>query len=181
VKGNLKGEFKITRSSAEGLSNGIDNAMSLVAADQADKVRACLKPVRERLLDVMLPPNRNGTQNSPKSLATPVAAAWIGSWSSEDVNNPAWLASYKYIIQLEQMGSSIVGSIKVGRGWFDMVDLKLNGELISFYIQSELVSSQGKEAYREQYYGIRHGNTIQFRVSDDTGSQPFKFVATRIK
>ena len=31
------------------------------AADQADKVRACLQPVRERLLDVMLPSERHST------------------------------------------------------------------------------------------------------------------------
>jgi hypothetical protein len=60
VNGNVKGEFKISKSSAEGLVNGIDNALSQVAADQADKVRACLQPVRERLLDVMLPPKKQG-------------------------------------------------------------------------------------------------------------------------
>jgi hypothetical protein len=41
VKGNLAGEFKISRSSAEGLSNGINNALTQVQADQADKVRDC--------------------------------------------------------------------------------------------------------------------------------------------
>src|SRR5467141_3691291 len=61
VKGNLKGEFKIDKSSAEGLVNGIDNALSQVAADQADKVRTCLQPVRERLFDVMLPPKKQGS------------------------------------------------------------------------------------------------------------------------
>lgn len=55
VKGNLKGEFTVSKSSAEGLVHGLDNALGQVAADQADKVRACLQPVRERLLDVMLP------------------------------------------------------------------------------------------------------------------------------
>jgi hypothetical protein len=60
VTGNLKGEFKINKSRAEGLVNGIDNALSQVAADQADKVRACLQPVRERLLDVLLPPKKEG-------------------------------------------------------------------------------------------------------------------------
>ena len=55
VTGNLKGEFKITKSSAEGLVNGIDNALSQVAANEADKVRDCLQPVRDRLLEVMLP------------------------------------------------------------------------------------------------------------------------------
>jgi hypothetical protein len=60
VKGNLAGEFKINKSSAEGLVNGLDNALSQVAADQADKVRVCLQPVRERLLDVMLPSKQQG-------------------------------------------------------------------------------------------------------------------------
>lgn len=60
IKGDLKGEFKINKSSAEGLVNGLDNALSQVAADQADKVRVCLQPVRERLLDVMLPPKKQG-------------------------------------------------------------------------------------------------------------------------
>ena len=60
IKGELKAEFKVNKSSAEGLVNGIDNALSRVAADQADKVRACLQPVRERLLDVMLPSKRQG-------------------------------------------------------------------------------------------------------------------------
>jgi hypothetical protein len=55
VTGNLKGEFKISKSSAEGLVHGLDNALGQVAADQADKVRICLQPVRERLLDAMLP------------------------------------------------------------------------------------------------------------------------------
>src|SRR3954470_2605444 len=55
VTGNIKGEFKVSKSSAEGLVNGLDNALSQVTADQADKVRVCLQPVRERLLDVMLP------------------------------------------------------------------------------------------------------------------------------
>jgi hypothetical protein len=73
VKGNLKGEFKISKSSAEGLVNGLDNALGQVAADQADKVRECLKPVRERLLEVMLPAQKQGsagqTVNAPGGVA----------------------------------------------------------------------------------------------------------------
>src|SRR5690242_19170170 len=60
VTGNLKGEFKINKSSAEGLVNGLDNALGQVTADQADKVRVCLQPVRERLLDVMHPLQKQG-------------------------------------------------------------------------------------------------------------------------
>jgi hypothetical protein len=62
VTGNLKGEFKVNKSSAEGLVRGLDNAMSQVAADQADKVRVCLQPVRERLLDILLPPRSQSNE-----------------------------------------------------------------------------------------------------------------------
>jgi len=70
VKGNLQGEFKISKSSAEGLANGLDNALSQVPADQADKVRVCLQPVRERLLDAMLP-KRQGSAGSPITINPP--------------------------------------------------------------------------------------------------------------
>ena len=74
VKGSLKAEFKINKSSAEGLVNGIDNALSQVAADQADKVRGCLQPVRERLLDVMLPSQRQGFEGQTITAPGGVAA-----------------------------------------------------------------------------------------------------------
>lgn len=61
VTGNLKGEFKIEKTNAEGLVKGLDSALSKVAADQADKVRECLKPVRDRLLDIMLPMQKQGS------------------------------------------------------------------------------------------------------------------------
>jgi hypothetical protein len=70
VKGNLAGEFKISRSSAEGLTKGLDNAVTQVTADQADKVRDCLKPVRERLIDVLLPVPRTSTPGATPSSAT---------------------------------------------------------------------------------------------------------------
>jgi hypothetical protein len=61
ARGTLKGEFKINTSSAESLVNGLDSVLSQVAADQADKVRACLQPVQERLLNLMLPRKKQGT------------------------------------------------------------------------------------------------------------------------
>ena len=73
VTGNLKGEFKISKSSAEGLVNGLDNAMSQVTADQADKVRVCLQPVRERLLDVLLPPQKQGAAGQTVTAPSGVA------------------------------------------------------------------------------------------------------------
>jgi hypothetical protein len=77
VKGDLKGEFKINKSSAEGLVNGLDNALSQVAADQADKVRACLQPVRERLLDFMLPATKQGSAGQTITAPGGVAAEKI--------------------------------------------------------------------------------------------------------
>jgi hypothetical protein len=56
VKGELTGEYKFNNSSAEGLVNGINNALSQVAADQADKVRSCLQPLRDRLMEIWFPP-----------------------------------------------------------------------------------------------------------------------------
>jgi hypothetical protein len=89
VKGNLKGEFKINKSSAEGLVNGLDNALSHVAADQADKVRACLQPVRERLLDVMLPPKKQGSTGQTVTAPGGVAVGGDVKGSPITINPPA--------------------------------------------------------------------------------------------
>jgi hypothetical protein len=77
IKGNLKGEFKVDKKSAEGLVDGINSAMSAVQADQADKVRACLQPVRERLLDVLLPSQRS--LQTPTPLPAPISKAEAGA------------------------------------------------------------------------------------------------------
>ena len=53
ASGNLEGKVKITKSSYRLLSEGISNAMSDTAANQADKVRDCLSPVRRNLLIAM--------------------------------------------------------------------------------------------------------------------------------
>jgi hypothetical protein len=53
--GTLADEFRISKSNAEGLVSAINNALTQVTADQADKLRDCLKPVRDKLLDVLLP------------------------------------------------------------------------------------------------------------------------------
>src|ERR1700733_10633227 len=55
--------WNITKSSAEGLGRGLDNAIPQLPADQADKVRDCLKPVRERLLDALLPVSSSARTN----------------------------------------------------------------------------------------------------------------------
>lgn len=64
VRGNLEGEFRVENSKVEGLVEGINSAMSQVAADQADKVRSCLQPLRNRILDIYLP--ARAWQNAPE-------------------------------------------------------------------------------------------------------------------
>jgi hypothetical protein len=88
VTGNLKGEFKINKSSAEGLVNGLDNALGQVAADQADKVRACLQPVRERLLEVMLP-KKQGAEGQTVTAPGGVAVGGDVKGSPITINPPA--------------------------------------------------------------------------------------------
>jgi hypothetical protein len=85
LKGNVKGEFKVNKSSAEGLINGLDNALSQVAADQADKVRVCLQPVRERLLDVMLPPRQG---SAGQTVTAPGGVAVGGNANGPITINP---------------------------------------------------------------------------------------------
>jgi tetratricopeptide (TPR) repeat protein len=81
VTGNIKGEFKVSRSSAEGLVEGINNALTQVAANEADRVRTCLQPLRERLLDILLPVPSPG--NRPRALGTVVQLAHLPKVSDQ--------------------------------------------------------------------------------------------------
>jgi hypothetical protein len=66
VKGNLKGDIHVDKSQAEGLVDGIDNAISQIAANEVDKVRDCLKPVRDRVLDILFPPQAPAAPAAPE-------------------------------------------------------------------------------------------------------------------
>lgn len=57
---------------AQGLLNQIDNTISKVPANERDKVRDCLKPVRERLIEILLRSSKR--QCSPQS--RPPSCAW---------------------------------------------------------------------------------------------------------
>lgn len=50
LNGSLAGKVKLERKDYRLLTEGISNVMSKAAADQADKIRDCLKPVRQQLL-----------------------------------------------------------------------------------------------------------------------------------
>ncbi|WP_233886347.1 hypothetical protein [Paraburkholderia flagellata] len=51
--GSLTGEVKLTRANYSLLSEGISNKMTETAANEADKVRECLAPLRQTLMEVM--------------------------------------------------------------------------------------------------------------------------------
>jgi hypothetical protein len=87
ARGTLKGEFKINTSSAESLVNGLDSVLSQVAADQADKVHACLQPVQERLLSFILPPKKQVTTG--RSVTAPGGVAVGGDVKDSQITiNP---------------------------------------------------------------------------------------------
>ncbi len=125
IKGELKGEFKVTKSSAEGLVNGIDNAMSAVAADQADKVRACLQPVRERLLDVMLPPKRLSTFGALLKAATPEGPVQTALFLVLGLCVVAAPFVFRYYIGVLGQGAQPVGSLE--RKDYDALRASLTG------------------------------------------------------
>ncbi len=92
AKGNINGEFKINKSSAEGLVEGLNGAMTSITADQADKVRVCLQPVRERLLDLMLP-----KKSSSSSPIDPCAGANQQWQLAESIHT---MPAYEYYLEL---------------------------------------------------------------------------------
>ena len=87
ARGTLKAEFKINMSSAESLVNGLDSVLSQVAADQADKVRACLQPAQEKLLNLVLPLKKRGTTS--QSVTAPGGVAVGGDVKNSQITiNP---------------------------------------------------------------------------------------------
>jgi hypothetical protein len=74
-KGNVTAEFKINKSGAQALVIGINNTLTNVAAEQADKLRDCLQPVRERLLELFLPPVKAPDAPAAKIIMTDPAPA----------------------------------------------------------------------------------------------------------
>jgi len=66
LNGRLAGNITLAKSEYRLLSEGISNKMSTVAADQADKVRVCLEPVRKNLLRAMtLQMDQQAKQRNP--------------------------------------------------------------------------------------------------------------------
>jgi hypothetical protein len=182
VRGKIQGEFKITKSRAEGLVEGINNAMSQVAANEADKVRSCLQPVRDRVLDLMLPP---GKQAARPSDAVQVA----GEWLSEVFDNPnVDNQKRQFDFTFKQNDSRLLGdvlfvyppdkpTVRAKYGFSGKVD----GNTISFDFIVQLSSGP----IRMTFYGIVLPDKINFTwmPEDPSGGfnyLPSEFVARRI-
>jgi hypothetical protein len=125
VKGHLASEVTVSKSSAEGVVKGIDNAMSQVAADEADKVRVCLQPVRERLLDIMLPAPKAAAPPSPPPTFESLFAS-----SFTDLLN----AEEKLTLHVKDPPSNWEDNVQVRFRLY--YDFRSNAEFISIYIPS---------------------------------------------
>lgn len=75
VMGNVNGVYEFNTQEAAGLAQGINNALTQLAADQADKARKCLEPLREALLSYIFPGRLVGK-------------------SPETGHNPGWLVTF---------------------------------------------------------------------------------------
>ena len=183
VKGTLTGEFKVNKSSAEGLVEGINNAISQVAADQADKVRACLQPVRDRLLDVMLPPKGLNSKEELLDIA--------GKWQTQVLINPNDESEQSILVlEFMQQGDTLQGTVTEmdadRRHSFakSIIDGKIHGNIVSFYTQGEITWSENTRPYKEFYSGSVNNNKseIAFKRQTDvpSGGVPETFAAKRI-
>jgi len=172
ARGNIQGEFKITKSSAEGLVEGINNAMSQVAANEADKVRSCLQPVRDRVLDLMLPPSKQSTRPSPVQIA--------GEWHSEVFDNPnVDNQKRQFYFMFKQTDTRLFGEVifvypsdnpttRAKYGFSGKVD----GDSISF----EFVERLSKGILKMSFYGVVSDNEIRFTLMPEDPSGEFNYL-----
>jgi hypothetical protein len=65
LTGQLSGDVRLTKESYRLLSEGISNKLTGVAADQADKVRQCLDPMRKVLLRIASRQLQGGSAGEP--------------------------------------------------------------------------------------------------------------------
>ncbi len=110
--------------------NGIDNAISQIAASEVDKVRDCLKPVRDRVLDILFPP-----QASPAAPAAPEGTKAATS-PPQQPQQPAALANQGPVVW--NLDSQFVVGSPAGPG----------GTINAVLLQGESTASVAiKEAY----------------------------------
>ena len=90
-QGNVKGEFKISDSSAQSLQHALDNALTRVAVDQADRVAACLQPVQVELQVVKI---QMLEMQRPKLPAPPPRPGSVVAEAPEAADNAEYLVWY---------------------------------------------------------------------------------------
>ena len=186
AKGKVQGEFKVTKSSAEGLVDGINNAMTQTAANQADKVRACLKPVRDRVLDVMLPSNKH---SAPSGQRVPTPTLNIaGKWQSDFFNDPniSEHPRRRFYFTFKQVGNRLFGEVLDESYFWDPptkttygLSGKVEGSNISFEFKTQWSVSG---THRELFYGEASGDKIKFTYAPESASESLlsaEFVARR--
>ena len=84
------GEISISKSEARGLVQGLQNAMTKVAGDQASEARACMKPYIDRILDILLSPPSSSTETK-KSTYGRIRILNVGySYNGEDPFADGW-------------------------------------------------------------------------------------------
>ena len=125
IKGELKGEFKVTKSSAEGARQRHRQRPERVAADQADKVRNLPAAVRERLLDVMLPPKRFSTFGALLKAATPEGPVQTALFLVLGLCVAAAPFVFRYYIGVLRQGAQPEGSLE--RKDYDALRASLTG------------------------------------------------------
>jgi len=111
---------------------------------------------------------------------TPVAVA--GKWSTLQLTNPyAENEKFTLVFEFEMLGDKLLGTVIDSGHQFAILGGKANGDVVSFYTQSEAILGDETKPFKEFYDGIVKGDRIEFRRQDDlsSGGIPMKFVATR--
>ena len=157
VKGDLNGELTIRELSAKGLIKDLDKALNQVKADQADKVRACLEPVRERLLAILFPSKVAKPQESASSLATPFDGSYAFV-SGSKVNETALTSGGRPSLcpNIKPLPSLVIagGQVRYAPDWAGTIGPE--GELV---LRPERPLARGSEAAPEITIWGRVDNT----------------------
>jgi len=139
--------------------------MTQIAANQADKVRTCLEPVRDRVLDIMLPSNKVLPSNKQGMRPSNVQIA--GEWHSDVFINPNLTVKKQerqFYFTFKQVGSRLFGDVLYvypprEPTWLPYgLSGEINGNKISFEVVVQF--SNGPE--KESFYGEVIGREIHF-------------------
>ena len=116
AKGNLKGEFSLNAASTEELTDRINSAPNQVDEAQAEKVRVCLQPVRDRLFSSQQP-TWWGLEVPP-----PVSASRVPAYSPESPSAPTIAPFEKLLVPVrEYLRSADIPSVAANFGAYGIM------------------------------------------------------------